>query len=266
VLTETEKMAVGQAAEELHERRVRRVMRRLGLRRHEAEDVVQAGTVKALGTSKMPDALTMAWFAAVDRSAHLDEGRKTARRRAGDAAMTALTVIHERATLPARSAGPDPLRDPNDDQDDHERHEAIHMPGDFDGDDRVRYLPFESPHVETATPLQALLEDEDDRPLRRLAAADQARADLADLARRAGVDDDDLALVRARYSGARLVEGDTMVEVTTTSWEDVAAGVGRKLRVKARVEDAVERLRAAARPGENLFVLLLRVRYIEEGK
>jgi hypothetical protein len=216
---------------------------RQGLRRDQVDDAIQDGTIRALTTQAVPAVPTLAWIRAVDRSARLDAGRKAARMKAGTAAMTALQVILDRATLPAKGLGLNPEFDPNDDPGDGDgRHEGVWLDG--DGAD-VRYLPADALTVHIARPDEALEGRLDDE--HRLVLAEIARARLDLLAQEAGVAVNDMALVARRYGA-----------VTPRPWGEVAKGVGRKVDVKSRVEAIHARLRAAAGPDIDVVLLLQR--------
>lgn len=247
--TEERREAVRQAAGELYRRRVA-VMRRRGLKLDEAHDAVAAGTIRALTTGSLPEVPSLAWFVAVDRSAALDAGRQQGRARAAAGAMAAYTIQVDRARLPARGAGISVEVDQDEvafgDAAGERQPEYIHLPGEGHEPQRPpRYLPTPSPLVHIPRPDEAM-EPRVDAEHRRV-LAEQARAQLCELAKRTGVTEVDLALVGRRYGA-----------VTPVPWEQVAKGVGRKEQVRRRVQDVLARLRDAAGAGVDVVLLLQR--------
>src|SRR5205814_4683703 len=84
---------------------------------HRATAAVHDGTIKALTTDAPPTAVTLSWWFTTDKNAAIDSKRDARRAHAATGALTAATIIDERAVLPAKRAFGG-LPDENDNDDD----------------------------------------------------------------------------------------------------------------------------------------------------
>jgi DNA-directed RNA polymerase specialized sigma24 family protein len=94
--------AVREAAGTLYDRRVRHLIRRRGLDRDAAHEIVAEATLKALATQALPEMPTFAWFKAIDANALKDAWRTQSRRRAAHAALVEGQKMFEESYLPAK--------------------------------------------------------------------------------------------------------------------------------------------------------------------
>jgi DNA-directed RNA polymerase specialized sigma24 family protein len=229
--------AVREAAGTLYHRRIRHLIRRRGLDRDAAHEIVAEATLKALATKALPEIPTFAWFKAIDANALKDVWRTQARRRAAHAAMVEGQKMHEESYLPAK---PKAVLDGDSDAE-VEFHQTERVQA-----GSARYKPVPPPVAMTSTPAEVF--QEATRVSDRVSQATGAARTLTDLAHRAGVTDADLALAQLRYGG-----------LTPLAWSAVAKSAGmRRETAKAKVEAAVRALEATA-PGSDVVVLFQRV-------
>lgn len=210
--------AVREATAELYGPRVA-LLRRRGLRPEEAREAVAAGTIRALSTLAIPTVPTLTWFAAVDRSAFIDELRRRQRARTASGAMVNWQVIEDQAALPAKGNGVSVEYDPDEaaygDGGQPHRHEYVRLPD--DDNHYPRYLPAPPPHVDLGQP-----------------DSDIADVDIELLAKRAGVTAEDIELLTRNFAGE--------------SWANIAKGMSmRRATIRARAGRALRALHDAAR-------------------
>jgi DNA-directed RNA polymerase specialized sigma24 family protein len=181
--------AVREAAGTLYDRRVRHLIRRRGLDRDAAHEIVAEATLKALATKALPEPPTFAWLKAIDANALKDAWRTQTRRRAAHAALVEGQKMFEESYLPAK---PKAVLDGDSDAEvEFHQTERVHAGS-------ARYRPMLPPMALLPAPdevLQRAAEVSD-----RASKAAAAVQTLTDLAGFAGVTSADLALATARSS------------------------------------------------------------------
>jgi DNA-directed RNA polymerase specialized sigma24 family protein len=220
-------------AHQHHARRLRRLERRHGLSRADAEDCLQNAYLRMLTTSSEP-ANVHAWVNAIDSSAALDLRRRQGRERAARAALVIAQIGAEAGVLPATGAYKAVEYD-----------EPVTNRAEPTLSSRMRYAPPGEP----LHPYPAAAEDE------REALACEAHAQLARLAREAQLTDTELGAVIARFG------------VKAEPWADVARRLGvRRQRVAKLVDNLFHRLVSAHGAGGDVANTIQRASYNLKGR